>query len=540
MEAVIKKRFFQDCSTLLLLVAIAVIYCVVATDLTGPPSEDAAILMRYSQHLASGRGIVWNIGEKPLDGATDFLFMAAVAGCVKLGLTLETSVRLLCFSAHCLTIALVYIFVRNLYSSGILLAFSTAAFLVAGPGPDYVAAYFGTPVFALFALIAWFLICKIAQRPSSRRGSLFFAVIALVVGLIRPEGVLLGLLMAAALVYKTGLRNSKRALLYLVVIFGALGAAYFFWRWSYFGHPLPNPYYEKGGGTLHCSSLLISIAGGMALVFPFWLPFILAFRNRMTAKAALVAAIPVFGFLCLWVLMSNEMNYHLRFQYCIVPIMLLSWPSFIADSDSLSLFRFRKTLTRNEKAVFAAALAFLMAGVVTTQVVMNRKVLRCYHADGRYDMAQMLSAYASKNYTIATSEAGILPLYSGWRSVDTWGLNDAWISRHGTITCGYLDRYKPEVVAFHSFDSPVAKGVWKPADRKFSVMVDTLRRYVTQNRYVCAASFGDSPYETHYYYVKSDSGFTDRKNLIENIRNIRYRWYVTGAYCLNYALMREE
>jgi hypothetical protein len=528
MTDVAGRHFSKDLISILFLLVLSGTYCFFATDLTSPPFEDAAILMRYSRHLADGQGIVWNIGEKPLDGATDFLFMAAVAGCVKLGFSLEMSVRLLGFLAHGLTVALLYIFIRILYSSGPVLAFVSAAFLIAGPGPDYIAAYFGTPVFALFALIAWFLLCRIAQQPKSRVVCLLFAGVALIMGLIRPEGVLLACFMAAALVYKTGLKHSRRALLCFALVFCTLGAAYFFWRWSYFGHPLPNPFYKKGGGALHFDSLAISVAGGMALVFPFWLAFILAFRNRETAKAALFAAIPVFGFLCLWVLMSNEMNYHLRFQYCVVPIMLLSWPSFIAQSDRLTGRRYMKTLAIREKTVFVAALLFLLAGIVITQVVINRTVLRCLYTDGRYDMAKMLSIYKSKGYTIATSEAGILPLYSGWKSLDTWGLNDAWISRHGVITCGYLDAFKPEVIAFHSDDSPIARGERKASEEKFNAMVDTLKRYARQHNYVCAASFGDSPYETHYYYVKADSGFADSKGLVENIRKIRYRWYVTG------------
>jgi len=44
-------------------------------DFAAQPEEDAAILMRYAQHLAAGHGIVWNVGEPPVDGATDFLFM---------------------------------------------------------------------------------------------------------------------------------------------------------------------------------------------------------------------------------------------------------------------------------------------------------------------------------------------------------------------------------------------------------------------------------------------------------------------------------
>ena len=40
------------------------------------PHEDAAILMRYADHFANGHGLVWNIGDDPVDGATDFLFTA--------------------------------------------------------------------------------------------------------------------------------------------------------------------------------------------------------------------------------------------------------------------------------------------------------------------------------------------------------------------------------------------------------------------------------------------------------------------------------
>ena len=43
------------------------------------PQEDAYILYRYSENLAGGHGIVWNVGETPTDGATDFLWMLVLA-----------------------------------------------------------------------------------------------------------------------------------------------------------------------------------------------------------------------------------------------------------------------------------------------------------------------------------------------------------------------------------------------------------------------------------------------------------------------------
>ncbi len=57
---------------------------------------------------------------------------------------------------------------------------------------------------------------------------------------------------------------------------------------------------------------------------------------------------------------------------------------------------------------------------------------------------------------MATSEAGLLPLYSQWNAIDTWGLNDEWIAHHGEITADYLDRYKPELIIFHAHFSPLS------------------------------------------------------------------------------------
>ena len=37
--------------------------------------DDAMISMRYAQHLAQGNGLVWNIGERPIQGFTSPAWM---------------------------------------------------------------------------------------------------------------------------------------------------------------------------------------------------------------------------------------------------------------------------------------------------------------------------------------------------------------------------------------------------------------------------------------------------------------------------------
>jgi hypothetical protein len=116
--------------------------------------------------------------------------------------------------------------------------------------------------------------------------------------------------------------------------------------------------------------------------------------------------------------------------------------------------------------------------------------------------------------------------------LDTWGLNDQWIAHHGGITEEYLGSFRPHIIMFHEYFSPFVsyqgKGAWFE-------MVMTLKRYAEKNGYALAAVFGDSPYDTHYYYVRSD--FPESSELISRIQTSDYYWYVTGRKAINYALL---
>ncbi|MGE5073658.1 MAG: hypothetical protein ACM3MF_09540, partial [Anaerolineae bacterium] len=42
--------------------------------------DDAMVSMRYAQHLARGFGLVWNVGQPPVEGFTNPLWMLAMSG----------------------------------------------------------------------------------------------------------------------------------------------------------------------------------------------------------------------------------------------------------------------------------------------------------------------------------------------------------------------------------------------------------------------------------------------------------------------------
>jgi hypothetical protein len=526
------RTLATDAGALGFLALFTALFAIGFVDFSIRPFEDAAMLMRYAQHLAEGHGIVWNIGEPPVDGATDFLYMVALSCLLRLGLSAELASRLLGFSSHLLTVWIVYYASKSLFKVPTPVALATSLVLAVGPGLQYVAAYFGTPFFALFAAISWWAALHIMERQGDRRAAVVFAVASLVTALIRPEGVILTALMMAAIVYVRGFKNARIALTLYVGVFLGLGGLYFGWRWWYFGFPLPNPFYKKGGGTLHLDGLLASVKNTIKLGGPFLVASVLGLYSSKTRRLAVGVLIPLVGFALAFILLSSETNFGARFQYALLPLVLMSWwPLAAGIREDLRLPCWRE-LSRPKRAVLSLFGVTLSVGLLGYQYSVGRAT---YFRDGRYDVGMALSEYRDRNLSIATTEAGLVPLYSRWRALDAWGLNDRWIAHHGGITSDYLARFNPHVIMFHDHFSPI---VPVTGQGKWFEMVTVLKRYAEQNGYILAAAFGDSPYEAHYYYVRAD--FPESSAIVDRIRSIHYYWVDTGNRAVNYALFRKQ
>ncbi len=538
------KKILPDLLISLLLVISTLYYAFNYINFDIPPFEDAAMIMRYSQHLAGGHGIVWNVGEAPVDGATDFLFMAASAGLIKLGFTVGQSVRGIGFAAHLLTVLIIYWTNRRVHNGNISFSFLSGLYLAVGTGLSYVSAYFGTPFFALAAASTWALgLILMKEENPSFWLSIAFALSGLITGLIRPEGVILAALMLVAVVFMRGLNKSKMIVVAFGSVFLLIGGAYFLWRWNYFGYPLPNPFYKKGDGGWKWDSFQHSMWNALRLCLPMVIAFILGFRSNETFKRTVAHLVPILGFAIAFGLISDEMNYGARFQYAVVPIALMSWVPLIGSVN----FEALKQSSVRERGVYLVMGAALSAGLIYYSWFQNcflnlyqQACDRPYERDGRLEMAQMLADYRGKGYMIATTEAGLLPYYSGWDALDTWGLNDQFIAHNGSITVEYLDKYKPEIIMFHDYYSPLVPPKLTDANlaqRWFSMTI-LLKTYAEDNGYILAAVFGDSPYDTHYYYVRP--GFEDSKRLVEQISKFRNYFYpTTGKRSINYAEFAE-
>ena len=524
------------------------IYSSLYVDFSIPPFEDAAMLMRYADHLAKGDGIVWNVGEAPVDGATDFLFMVSSAGLINLGATVGRAVRGLGYASHILSVLLIYWTCRYLWRANVWMSVLSALYLAVGTGLSYVAVYFGTPFFALAVTCTWILgLMLVHQSNESFWMSLAFSLAGLITGLIRPEGAILAILMFVSLILWRNPNRSRVLIATFISTFIIFGGAYFIWRWNYFGQPLPNPFYRKGGGLLYWDSFNASLLNTFRLSLPFFLAFLLGLRSKETAKLTGFFLLPIIGFAAAFVLISDETNYGARFQYATVPLVLLTWYPLVKElqikAQPASPGGKDGGKSNWERIIFIAGAFSIFTALIYYAWQQNcsltsfqRDCTTPYESDGRYDLGKVLSEYRDRNYVLATTEAGLLPYYSGWTTVDTWGLNDQWITQNGEVTEEYLDRYHPHVIAFHAHFSPlVPPKLTEPnLAQDWFRMTITLMNYAEKRGYLLAAIFGDSPYESHYYYVRPD--FEDSARIYRQISTMtRYYWYYTGKKSINYA-----
>jgi hypothetical protein len=593
------------------LAASIVLYSSALFDFGRVPYEDAAMLMRYASHVAGGHGIVWNVGEAPVDGATDFLFMALVAALVKAGISPEAATRALGFVSHALTVFLVYASIVRYAGGRRWIALPSAAFVALGPGLRYVEAYFGTTFFAFLGSLTWYFALALITGTPTRKLSWGFTLAALATGLTRPEGVFLSAIILVAIVCAKGWRASAPIVRCFLLVFAVAGGAYLGWRKIYFGYLLPNPFYAKGGGELHATVLLQSIRNAATLLLPLVPVFVFVavasvatlVKPRLVlrllrpaagvllalfvlgllrtshpghpirllgryspsyaiALAALlagavvalgvdawvrglrargipaeqvlgtsvdryaanlrrwtaIALIPLAGYTAIWILIQDFMNYLMRFQYVLLPIACMVWPlPFVRASETS---RTQRSFTRGQRVLAVMLGTALVVGSVGLQRSMMT-VLGRFH-DGRFDMARMLNVYSGRGYTMATTEAGLLPYYSEWNAVDVYGYNDRWIAHHG-LSEAYLDRRHPELIVIAG-TYPLAGG--RPA-------IGILQHYVEKNDYVLAAAYGGDRTKVHYYYVRR--GFADTDALVQSIRDLDYGWYMSGRTAIDFA-----
>ncbi len=317
-------------------------------------ADDAYITYRFARNVAEGHGFVWNVGEAPVEGFTNLLWLLICTGARRLGLELPRFTQWLGFGSGIVTLIYGYRLARSVFGlSRPVALFTTALTASAGPLACWAGSGMETVFFAMWVLLAVFHAGRFASTRASR-DPIIAAVCLFLATLTRPEGFgVFGIVLVAALTGRCGIDRpaARRGILLLAGVYMPLFAAYFTWRYSVFGYVLPNTFYAKTGGGYYQYRRGVIHTAYFAWHFlapcVLW-PILAAWRRNGAAWSPAL---------------------HSRFGLWLGLVMVVSYTAYIAvvGGDYMAMYRF---------FVPVLPILYALVGVAVQQCLTPREVPR--------------------------------------------------------------------------------------------------------------------------------------------------------------------
>jgi len=417
-------------------------------------TDDAFITFRYVRNMLAGHGLVYNLGER-VEGYTNFLWAVLIALPTTLGANIQLSAQVLGFLFSAGTLVLVTIIARDYVTEkfseggGRMMALLPAALLAANGSFSMWALGGLETAFFTFLLVLAILVYLKAERSGLYACGILFALLVMT----RPDGmVFLAATMAHVAfvsIRARGVENHERLksnILRILAAFLVIYAPYFLWRYSYYGYLLPNTFYAKVGTG--AAPLLRGLSYSLLFVETYGIvPVVVAvayFYTRIQQPAAdqggklgftsllLVLQIAAYTAFIIWVGGDQLVMY--RFFVPLLPLIYLLTLRGVAEIFSRKDVRTGRRKTRSWP-VYAAELSLFVAAVVLTALpsFVGREHYRVFNAEKPADadrkmVGEWLKQNAAPETTIALIPAGIIPFYSGLKTIDLVGLNDVRIA----------------------------------------------------------------------------------------------------------------
>jgi arabinofuranosyltransferase len=420
-------------------------------------ADDSFIWFRYAANLSHGHGPRFNPGDPPAEGYTGFLWLLVMAVPHLLGSDPVRFAKCAGVAATAGTLAVTARFAFDLAHFGSsgerrLAGAVAASALAVLPGTAiHAVAGMETALYTLLLQLFFWRLTRAATLPTATALTAL-APLGLAVGLTRPEGNLVvgvGLVALLPLLPAPARARLLRSCALFLVLPGSL---YFAWRLWYYGALLPLPFYVTGHfgtarpGTRAVREFLGSIAPPFGLFVLLGLAR--ADRRLLPALAGCLA------FLVFFLFPAHRMGYAFRYLHPVVPLVATLSGVGIALLVHAARSRIPSPRLARLASLAIPSLALLaVIRLVYPQGTSAMERISRYYAVGLdrghialgRKLASMLGDPA-RPPTLAISDAGAVPYYSGWRTIDTLGLNDAHIARTGDHSPAYVFSQHPDLV----------------------------------------------------------------------------------------------
>jgi len=413
--------------------------------------DDAMISMRYAWNFVQGHGLVWNVGEAPIEGYTNFLWVLVMASQIalfgRMGAVLAVQlVGLLILYANALlslsllrTVRRRLALPQSLFAEGLLLAFTLLY---------YPSSYWGlmgmeTALVTLWALLALGL--ALGQDETQPAPLPWLGVALGLAFWTRPDALVVAALILAYRAYALGWR-AWRIWLSEALIVLAFVAALSAFRLAYYGALVPNTYTLKVEGM----PLLPRLRDGLGFIAPYLLttaPLLALglagladglrawWRQVRADKASwwrLDAAQRTLALLALLVVL------HIAYQIWTGGDPWPYWRMLVPAMPALfilailGLERLMPLVPRRLARPAALALAAFSLGLAVQpflgQLAQSEEIYHVGYHQLLAERAVLLNDILRPGARLAVVAAGILPYYTDFYIIDMLGKNDAYIA----------------------------------------------------------------------------------------------------------------
>ncbi len=467
--------------------------------------DDMYIPLRYAKHWASGQGLLWNLGEEPVEGYSNFSFVVLALTALKLHLNPILVLKLAGAAGLFLsTIALYYLarFWFNCYLALIpcfwLLWYSgQIIWSVSGLETTIYEALIG---FSLVYLLRGMGYCfyPLTNLKNINRGFfLLSSTLLALAALTRPEAPALMFIfyLLAFLTYP----NINKKEFYSAWIWGvglwlALYLPYFIWRWHYYQLLFPNPIYCKGFNNFFDVQL---VKNYLRLVWPLLLlAFIASFKTL--DRRYYFLWLPSLLYSCLLIGADSVVAFANRL---FLPAFLLLLPLVLLGVQAITAYFLDKKDSLYYS--FFLAVAFLIAYFfIPTMSLANYRLFTNNPQAGlqlRQQVINWLDTNIKGSKQVVLGDSGMIPYQSSLSFIDSYCLNNKKMARYNSpqryqLFCETLFKSSPPAVIILTSLWEKNKARYTPADACL------LRELKKQKDYQLAISFQSERVQPYYRY----------------------------------------
>ena len=480
-----------------LVLLVAVTTCIGASAFMMPYiPDDSYISFRYAENLANGHGLTFNEGERPVEGYSNFLWILLCVLFYKIGLSLPVFVPFFgAFVAVCAVVLLWAVLGRRQLQP-LQLLFPLLILASSGPFVMYAVSGMEMPLYALLFLLSLFWLDGVFET-GGRGTYVALAVTGVLLSLCRPEGIVAFPVIALMLIrfLKNGPPSgSRRNLVIATVVFLLAVIAYNVWRVSYFGEWFPTPFLSKAGGGKSLVSAWTANAGiyftrqgdyfpPLGYYFAALVLGALAGRSlswskpqwRQTEIVSLVLAVVLIAVYINFKDWMPGMRYHSALVgLLLLPAAQVQTPFFNTPPSKRSGAHFWLI----GFAVVAMNLAVLAdLRIITAQTERSNRA-------SLIALGGWLREIMPPDATLAVSDVGALPYYSGFKTIDIHpeSLTDLHIAKMGFSNDYFFER-KPDILVLSSRSILQPRFYPEHFEMTKDARFDELYRFIGVSRY---------------------------------------------------------